>query len=27
VRVVLPGPYRFQNYTFDATVVTTNKAS
>ncbi len=27
VRVVLPGPYRFQNYAFDATVVTTNKAS
>ena len=26
VRLVLPGPYRFQNYTFDATVVTTNKA-
>src|SRR5216684_4247895 len=26
VRLVLPGPYRFQNYAFDATVVTTNKA-
>jgi carbon-monoxide dehydrogenase large subunit len=26
VRLVLPGPYRFQHYTFDATVVTTNKA-
>ena len=26
VRTVLPGPYRFQNYAFDATVVTTNKA-
>jgi aerobic carbon-monoxide dehydrogenase large subunit len=26
VRMVLPGPYRFQHYSFDATVVTTNKA-
>ena len=26
VRIVLPGPYRFLNYTFDSTVVTTNKA-
>lgn len=26
VRLVLPGPYRFQHYAFDATVVTTNKA-
>ena len=26
VRLVLPGPYRFLNYAFDATVVTTNKA-
>jgi carbon-monoxide dehydrogenase large subunit len=26
VRMVLPGPYRFQNYAFDATTVTTNKA-
>src|SRR5258707_7905201 len=26
VRMVLPGPYRVQNYAFDATVVTTNKA-
>src|SRR2546423_1523246 len=26
VRMILPGPYRFQNYSFDATVVTTNKA-
>ena len=27
VRLVLPGPYRFQNYRFEATAVTTNKAS
>ncbi len=26
VRLVLPGPYRFLSYAFDATVVTTNKA-